>query len=53
MKYAIYALFVNAHKYADCSECDSVQQQQQLNEADMDQTTTSLKGASLNLFLAI
>lgn len=47
MKYAIYALFVNAHKYSDCTECEFVQQQQhhQLIEADMDQTSTSLEGA--------
>lgn len=45
MKYAIYALFANAHQYADCTECELVQQQHQLTEADTDQTTTSLKGA--------
>lgn len=44
MKYAVYALFANAHKYAECTECELVQQQ--LPEADTDQTTTSLKGAS-------
>lgn len=46
MKYAIYALFANAHKYAECTECELVQQQHQRTEADTDQTTTSLKGAS-------
>lgn len=45
MKYATYALFANAHKYADCTECELVQQQQQLTGADADQTTTSSKGA--------
>uniref|UniRef100_A0A3B4V2U8 Zinc finger FYVE domain-containing protein 26 n=1 Tax=Seriola dumerili TaxID=41447 RepID=A0A3B4V2U8_SERDU len=29
MKYAIYALCVNVHKYSNCAECESVQQQQQ------------------------
>ncbi|XP_056914393.1 zinc finger FYVE domain-containing protein 26 isoform X7 [Takifugu flavidus] len=47
MKYATYALFANAHKYADCTECELVQQQQQLTGADADQTTTSLKGCHL------
>lgn len=47
MKYAIYALFVNAHKYAECAECEFTQQHQQhqLTEADMDQTSTSSEGA--------
>lgn len=51
MKYAIYALFVNAHKHADCTECEFVQQQQhhQLAEADMDQTSTSLEGCTIGL----
>lgn len=43
MKYAVYALFANAHKHADCTQCELVQRQ--LTEADADQTTTSLKGA--------
>uniref|UniRef100_H3BXK2 Zinc finger FYVE domain-containing protein 26 n=1 Tax=Tetraodon nigroviridis TaxID=99883 RepID=H3BXK2_TETNG len=49
MKYAIYALFVNAHKYADCTECEFVPQQQhhQLTEADMDQTSTSFEACHL------
>lgn len=39
MKYAIYALCVNAHKYSDCTECESMHHQ--LTEADMDQNQTS------------
>lgn len=55
MKYAVYALFVNAHKYADCTECEFVQQQQhhQLTEADMDQTSTSLEGVKLDFVFFI
>ncbi|XP_059209282.1 zinc finger FYVE domain-containing protein 26 [Centropristis striata] len=42
MKYAIYALCVNAHKYSNCTECESMQlQQHQLSEAEMDQNQTS------------
>lgn len=43
MKYAIYALCVNAHNYSNCTECESMQQQHhhQLTEADMDQNQTS------------
>uniref|UniRef100_A0A8D0CMK2 Zinc finger FYVE domain-containing protein 26 n=1 Tax=Sander lucioperca TaxID=283035 RepID=A0A8D0CMK2_SANLU len=47
MKYAIYALCVNAHKYSNCTECESMQQQQhQPSEAeiDQDQTSTSSEG---------
>ncbi|XP_075964862.1 zinc finger FYVE domain-containing protein 26 isoform X1 [Anarhichas minor] len=43
MKYAIYALCVNAHKYSNCTECEPMQQQQQqqqLSEAEVDQTKT-------------
>lgn len=43
MKYALYALCVNAHKYSNCPECKSVQQQQ-LSEAEVDQTSTSSDG---------
>ncbi|XP_068437134.1 zinc finger FYVE domain-containing protein 26 isoform X2 [Clinocottus analis] len=35
MKYAVYALCVNAHKYSNCTECEPMQQ---LYEAEMDQT---------------
>ncbi|KAM3595590.1 uncharacterized protein V6R79_025751 [Siganus canaliculatus] len=43
MKYAIYALCVNAHKYSNCTECEFLQQQkhQQPDEAEMNQTQTS------------
>ncbi|TMS21187.1 Zinc finger FYVE domain-containing protein 26 [Larimichthys crocea] len=43
MKYAIYALCVNAHKYSNCTECESMQQRQhhQPSEAEMDQNQTS------------
>ncbi|XP_034418636.1 zinc finger FYVE domain-containing protein 26 isoform X1 [Cyclopterus lumpus] len=54
MKYAIYALCVNAHKYSNCTECEPMQQQQQqqqqqLSEAEMDQTKspTSSEGCHL------
>uniref|UniRef100_A0A672JJE5 Zinc finger FYVE domain-containing protein 26 n=1 Tax=Salarias fasciatus TaxID=181472 RepID=A0A672JJE5_SALFA len=40
MKYAIYALCVNAHKYSNCTECDFMQQQPA--EAEMDQNKTSV-----------
>ncbi|XP_044023406.1 zinc finger FYVE domain-containing protein 26 isoform X3 [Siniperca chuatsi] len=47
MKYAIYALCVNAHKYSNCTECESMQQHQhQPSEAEMDQNQTS-KGCHL------
>ncbi|XP_034530705.1 zinc finger FYVE domain-containing protein 26 [Notolabrus celidotus] len=39
MKYAIYALCVNAHRYSNCSECESVQQQP--SEAETDQSQDS------------
>ncbi|XP_023142394.2 zinc finger FYVE domain-containing protein 26 isoform X3 [Amphiprion ocellaris] len=41
MKYAIYALCVNAHKYSNCTECESMQQQHHNSEAEMDQNKTS------------
>lgn len=50
MKYAIYALCVNAHKYSSCSECEATQQQQQQQEQrpetemDQNQTSTSSEG---------
>uniref|UniRef100_A0A3Q3KT95 Zinc finger FYVE domain-containing protein 26 n=1 Tax=Mastacembelus armatus TaxID=205130 RepID=A0A3Q3KT95_9TELE len=38
MKYAIYALCVNAHKYSNCSKCESMHKQwQQPSEAELDQ----------------
>ncbi|XP_070775958.1 zinc finger FYVE domain-containing protein 26 [Enoplosus armatus] len=40
MKYAIYALCVNAHKYSNCTECASMQQQQP-SVAEMEQKQTS------------
>ncbi|XP_074548541.1 zinc finger FYVE domain-containing protein 26 [Halichoeres trimaculatus] len=40
MKYAIYALCVNAHKYSNCSECESMQQ----HEAETEQASTSSNG---------
>lgn len=43
MKYAVYALCVNAHKYVNCTECKSVQQQHH-SEAEMDQTSASADG---------
>lgn len=52
MKYAVYALFVNACNYSNCIECVLVQQQQhhQQSEAEKDQISTSSEGAKL-LFL--
>ncbi|KAG7510729.1 zinc finger FYVE domain-containing protein 26 [Solea senegalensis] len=51
MKYAIYALCVNAHKYSNCTSCESIQQQQQHQlsetEADQNQTTASAAGCHL------
>uniref|UniRef100_A0A1A7X669 Zinc finger FYVE domain-containing protein 26 n=1 Tax=Iconisemion striatum TaxID=60296 RepID=A0A1A7X669_9TELE len=46
MKYAVYALCVNIHKYSHCSECESMQHQQH-SEAEMDQNKTSSEGCSL------
>ncbi|XP_068194782.1 zinc finger FYVE domain-containing protein 26 isoform X2 [Antennarius striatus] len=37
MKYAIYALCVNAHKYSNCTECASMQQHPQPAEAGRQQ----------------
>lgn len=45
MKYAIYALCVNAHKYSNCAECEFMQQQQPIEaERDQNQTSTSSEG---------
>lgn len=49
MKYALYALCVNAHNYSNCRECESMQQQQhhqQITESDtsQNQTSTSSEG---------
>ncbi|XP_076013424.1 zinc finger FYVE domain-containing protein 26 isoform X2 [Genypterus blacodes] len=41
MKYALYALCANAHKYSNCAECASMQQHQQPPEAEMDKNQTS------------
>ncbi|KAF7655467.1 hypothetical protein LDENG_00055630, partial [Lucifuga dentata] len=43
MKYALYALCVNAHKYSNCNMCESMKQQQQQHspEAEMAQNQTS------------
>ncbi|XP_069391514.1 zinc finger FYVE domain-containing protein 26 [Paralichthys olivaceus] len=41
MKYAIYALCVNAHKYSNCSECESTHQQPTEAETDHNQTSSS------------
>ncbi|XP_034713924.1 zinc finger FYVE domain-containing protein 26 isoform X1 [Etheostoma cragini] len=45
MKYAIYALCLNAHKYSSCIECESMQQYQPSEaEIDQNQTSTSSEG---------
>ncbi|XP_041809482.1 zinc finger FYVE domain-containing protein 26 isoform X2 [Chelmon rostratus] len=53
MKYAIYALCVNAHKYSDCTECESMlqqqQQHQQPSEEEMDQHQTSASSEGCHL----
>ncbi|KAM9842856.1 zinc finger FYVE domain-containing protein 26 [Aulostomus maculatus] len=41
MKYAIYALCINAHEYSSCSDCESIQQLHQASGAGMDQNPTS------------
>lgn len=43
MKYAIYAVCVNAHKYSNCSECGS-KQQGEISQAENHQTSTSSEG---------
>ncbi|CAJ1074767.1 zinc finger FYVE domain-containing protein 26 [Xyrichtys novacula] len=48
MKYAVYALCVNAHKYWSCSDCESTPHQQPSEEEpDQDQTSTSSNGSPL------
>ncbi|XP_017271896.1 zinc finger FYVE domain-containing protein 26 isoform X2 [Kryptolebias marmoratus] len=39
MKYAVYALCVNIHKYSNCTECESVRHHQ---PSEMDQNKTSV-----------
>lgn len=57
MKYAIYALCVNAHKYSDCTECESMLQQQQQHqqpseeEMDQHQTSASSEGTKAGFLL--
>ncbi|KAM6969170.1 zinc finger FYVE domain-containing protein 26 [Tautogolabrus adspersus] len=45
MKYAIYALCVNAHKYSNCSECESLPPAE--GGTDLNQTSTSSNGQHL------
>uniref|UniRef100_A0A673BY90 Zinc finger FYVE domain-containing protein 26 n=1 Tax=Sphaeramia orbicularis TaxID=375764 RepID=A0A673BY90_9TELE len=48
MKYAVYALCVNAHKYTSCAECESKQQHQPPEaEINQNQTSTSSEGCHL------
>ncbi|KAM7376287.1 hypothetical protein PAMP_006030 [Pampus punctatissimus] len=47
MKYAIYALCVNAHKYSNCNECESMKQQSSETEIDQNQTSASSEGGYL------
>ncbi|XP_029349226.1 zinc finger FYVE domain-containing protein 26 isoform X2 [Echeneis naucrates] len=50
MKYAIYALCVNAHKYSNCTECESMQQQQlQPTDAGTDQNQVSSSSEGYHL----
>ncbi|XP_040916541.1 zinc finger FYVE domain-containing protein 26 isoform X2 [Toxotes jaculatrix] len=50
MKYAIYALCVNAHKYSNCTECEYVHQQQhQPTEAEADQNQASASSEGCHL----
>ncbi|KAK7904153.1 hypothetical protein WMY93_016760 [Mugilogobius chulae] len=46
MKYAIYALCINAHSYSNCTECGS-KQQSKTSEAEICQTSTSSKGCQV------
>ncbi|XP_047467428.1 zinc finger FYVE domain-containing protein 26 isoform X2 [Mugil cephalus] len=48
MKYAIYALCVNAHKYSNCTECESAQEKQP-PEAEMDQNRSSTSSEGCHL----
>ncbi|CAL9686821.1 unnamed protein product [Knipowitschia caucasica] len=43
MKYAVYALCINAHKYSKCTQCGS-KQQRKTSQADTRQTSTSSEG---------
>ncbi|KAM6961332.1 zinc finger FYVE domain-containing protein 26-like [Aplochiton taeniatus] len=46
MKYALYALCVNAHKYSDCSDCEAMQPHQNSgSEKDKDQANLSSHGS--------
>lgn len=48
MKYAIYALCVNAHKYSNCTECEYAQQPQTSGgETDQNKTSASSEGCPL------
>uniref|UniRef100_A0A3B5KZW3 Zinc finger FYVE domain-containing protein 26 n=1 Tax=Xiphophorus couchianus TaxID=32473 RepID=A0A3B5KZW3_9TELE len=45
MKYAIYALCVNFHKYSNCAECESMQRHQSTEaETDANKTSASSEG---------
>ncbi|XP_014898779.1 zinc finger FYVE domain-containing protein 26 [Poecilia latipinna] len=47
MKYAIYALCVNFHKYSNCTECESTQCHQSSEaETDTNKTSASSEGCS-------
>ncbi|XP_039897877.1 zinc finger FYVE domain-containing protein 26 isoform X2 [Simochromis diagramma] len=48
MKYAIYALCVNAHKYSNCTKCDPMQQYQP-SDAEKDQNKTSASSEDCHL----
>lgn len=52
MKYAVYALCVNAHKYTNCAECESKHQQQKPPEAEINhhQTSTSSEGLETDFY---
>ncbi|XP_010795840.1 zinc finger FYVE domain-containing protein 26-like [Notothenia coriiceps] len=47
MKYAVYALCVNAHKHSHCAECESVQQLTSDTETEDKQTPASSDGLPL------
>ncbi|KAM8915638.1 zinc finger FYVE domain-containing protein 26 isoform 3-T6 [Spinachia spinachia] len=48
IKYAVYALCVNAHKYSKCTECEPMKpQQHRPSEAEMEKNTTSSEGCHL------
>ncbi|XP_037550751.1 zinc finger FYVE domain-containing protein 26 [Nematolebias whitei] len=46
MKYAIYALCVNVHKYSNCTECESVQHHQPA-ETDQNKSSVSSEGGRI------